>query len=409
MLNKHRMYLWLKRVSLMVVIAPIAMLWGEGYTRMLIHQNVDSKMNILASDSIIGYTYKPNSSTYEKGREYNALYIINSLGLRDREYHGHTSDSTFRILLLGDSFSVSHGLAIEESLSQQMEKALLQTATGDALHRKIEVINGAVGGYSPYNYWKAYLKWKPIFHPNVVIVGISPDDYDSSNAGLNYIIEDDDIIATYKDGETPQKKGGSLTIRLRKWLSWNSEFYVLLRNFLYYNEIVDRIGMIISSNGEERINQIEKYLIVQPEKMKLHWSQSLLFLKKLHESCDTDRTPLVMISIPSKEEIDSSLYKHTLSVLGLNESQTNINLPLNKISGFASDNSIVLLDPRPSLKSHNSEVKCYFDYDGHWNAEGVRYAALYLAQQWRKEGLPPWNHKCQVLHHNNEIRDRVRY
>ena len=73
-----------------------------------------------------------------------APYYINSLGLRDREY-GPKKEGVFRILLLGDSFSVSHGLPIEESLSRQMEKTLQEIADKEGKTIKFEVVNGAVG------------------------------------------------------------------------------------------------------------------------------------------------------------------------------------------------------------------------------------------------------------------------
>ena len=77
---------WLKRFLLIVAILPIVLLWGEIFTRLLLPQNVDSQMNIDQSDDLIGVTFKPNATAYEKGREYNVLYQINSIGLRDREY-----------------------------------------------------------------------------------------------------------------------------------------------------------------------------------------------------------------------------------------------------------------------------------------------------------------------------------
>ena len=58
----------------MAVMVPFALLWGEMFTRVLLPQNVDSKMNIFATDPVVGFTYKPNAKTYEKGKEYNALY-----------------------------------------------------------------------------------------------------------------------------------------------------------------------------------------------------------------------------------------------------------------------------------------------------------------------------------------------
>ena len=97
-------------------------------------------------------------------------------------------NGVFRVLLLGDSFSVSHGLRIEDSLSKQLERALQDNVDASSKHTRIEVINAAIGGYSPYNYWRAYQKWAPVFHPDIVVVGLSPDDYDNDNEYASYLI-----------------------------------------------------------------------------------------------------------------------------------------------------------------------------------------------------------------------------
>jgi len=378
------------------ILTPLFLLWGELFTRMLLPQNVDSKMNIFASDPSIGIIYKPNASTYEKGREYNALYRINGLGLRDREY-GPKRKSIFRVLLLGDSFSVSHGMPIEDSLSRQMEQALQKIANNDSMGIKFEVVNGAVGGHSPYNYWKAYLRWAPILEPDAVIVGLSPDDYDSSNAGLNYLIEDGFVVTTYRDGETPQKRGVSYVSKLRKWLSWNSEFYILLRNFFYYNEIVGRVSMRFSGKKEARIDLLKQFMVPQPVSITQSWNASFSYLDKLHEATKTHNVPLLMISIPFKDEIDDTQFQHTLAASGLNRSQTDLNQPLKEISRYCNSRSIPLFDPRPAIKARHLEVPCYFVYDGHWVAEGIRVATTSIAQQWQDLHLPPFDKKRQQV------------
>jgi hypothetical protein len=72
--------------------------------------------------------------------------------------------------------TIGDGLPIEVSLSRQMERALQAGADSDEMSVKFEVINAAIGGYSPYNYWKAYRRWAPVLNPDVVVVGVSPDD-----------------------------------------------------------------------------------------------------------------------------------------------------------------------------------------------------------------------------------------
>ena len=364
------------------ILMPFLLLWGELFTRMLLPQNVDSQMNIYESDPIIGIIYQPNATTYEKGREYNALYQINSVGLRDREY-GLKHEGIFRVLLLGDSFSVSHGLPIEDSLSRQIERALQALADSHGLAVKFEVVNAAVGGHSPYNYWKAFLRWSPVFEPDAVMVGLSPDDYDSSNAGLNYVIEDGSVVATFRDGETPKKGGGNYVLRLRKWLSWNSELYVLLRNFFYYNEIVGQASMWFSAKGEERVNLLKQFMVPQPESMSLSWNTSFSYLDKLYEAAKDRDIPLLMISIPLKDEIDDAVFQRTLTSSGLNRNQIDLNQPLNELSRYCNSRNIPLFNLRPAIKSRNIEVPCYFIYDGHWVPEGIRAASASIAEQWQ--------------------------
>ncbi len=347
-------------------------------------------MNIFTSDPVIGFRYEPNAKTYEKGREYNAPYQINSLGLRDREY-GEKKEGVFRVLLLGDSFSVSHGLPIEDSLSQQMERGLQEVVDSDGINLKIEVINAAVGGYSPYNYWKAYRRWAPTLKPDVVVVGLSPDDYDCSNAELNYLIEDGATLAAFRDGQEPKRGGGSPIRKLRKWLSWNSEFYILMRNFLYYNDFAGRISMWMIAKGEAKQNQLQQYFVPMPESMKKEWKKTFGYLQNLRKEATRGGVELVVIPIPLKMEVDPEEYRKALSGNGLNPRQVDLDQPLKMISEFCNEEKIPVLDPRRALKERHALVPCYFVYDGHWIGEGIRAATVSLARQWRDLGIPPWN------------------
>ena len=381
----------------MAVVAPFFLLWGELFTRILLPQNVDSRMNIFAPDPVIGFTYKPNATTYEKGREYNALYQINSLGLRDRNY-GLKENGIFRALLIGDSFSVSHGLPIEDSLSRQLERALQAVVDLEEMPVKIEVINAAHGGYSPYNYWKAYRRWAPVFEPDVVIVGLSPDDYDCNNEDSQYLIEGGVTLAVYKNGQGPKRREKSSirklksSIRkLRKWLSWNSEFYILMRNYLYYNDLVGRVSMWMSAKEEEQNSQLQQFMVPQPESMEKAWAKTFSYLQKLRKETAADGITLIVVPLPLKLEIDPEQYRKALTSSGLTSQQIDIDQPLKDISAFCNAENIPIFDPRPALRERHAKVPCYFVYDGHWIAEGIRVATASLARQWRELELPPWD------------------
>jgi hypothetical protein len=346
-------------------------------------------MNIFKADPVIGFTYKPGAKTFEKGREYNALYQINSLGLRDREY-GPKEEGIFRVLLVGDSFSVSHGLPIEDSLSRQLERALQEEADADAKLLKIEVINAAAGGYSPYNYWKAYRRWSPLFKPDVVVVGLSPDDYDCSNENSDYLIEAGATLSVFRKGENPKVGGGKTLKKLRKWLSWNSEFYILMRNFLYYNDFVGGFSRWMGAKKASQNGQLQPYMVPQPENMSKAWAKTFSYLQKLHQETVNDGVPLIVLPIPLKMEIDPEICRQTLATSGLTPQQIDIDQPLNAISAFCTAENIPVLDPRQAIRRRHTKVPCYFVYDGHWVTEGIRVATVSIASQWQALRLLPW-------------------
>jgi hypothetical protein len=369
------------RLVILLIVTPIVLGWGELFTRALLEQKVDSRLNIFESDAVIGFIYKPLSKRYEKGREYNALYQISSVGLRDREY-GPKKDGVFRILLVGDSFSVSHGLSIEDSLSRQIEGALQHEVLSSGKKGKIEVINASVGGYSPYNYWKAYHKWAPVFKPDAVLVGLSPDDYECSDETVRYLIENGETMGVSTTGEIPKRSGKLSLKKIRKWLSWNSEFYVLMRNFLYYNDLGGRITLAKNPGGIENDTQFKMYLTSQAENVPKAYSKTFSYLKKLKNDTDSDGVGLAIISVPLKMEIDVKEYNNVILSKYLKKDDLDINLPFKVIAKFCLNNQIPILDPRPAIRRRQAEKPCYFMYDGHWNAEGVHIAASSIATQW---------------------------
>lgn len=71
-------------------------------------------------------------------------YTMSSLGLRDREYAPKTPDE-FRILMLGDSFTVGHTTPLEYTIPKRLERLLGEVPANRTFH----VINGGCGASGP--------------------------------------------------------------------------------------------------------------------------------------------------------------------------------------------------------------------------------------------------------------------
>src|SRR5262245_49349733 len=93
----------------------------------------------------------------------------NSQGLADYEYAQAKPPDTFRIVLLGSSYSMPTGVALDDSWQQVLENRL--NARGDG--RRYEVINFAVAGYDPLQYL-AVLKHRAMaYDPDLILVDIT--------------------------------------------------------------------------------------------------------------------------------------------------------------------------------------------------------------------------------------------
>ena len=92
----------------------------------------------------IAFDLKPNLSTYFK----LARVETNSRGLRDREYDLTKPERTFRVAVLGDSFTMPAGVDVRDSYHKVLERKL--NLTTDSL--SYEFINFGVGGYSLRQY-----------------------------------------------------------------------------------------------------------------------------------------------------------------------------------------------------------------------------------------------------------------
>ncbi len=73
-----------------------------------------------------------------------AYKVISSQGIRDTEF-GPKAPNEFRILMLGDSYTLGHAVPLEQSIPKQTEELLKQ----QSLSKRITVINCGIGGAGP--------------------------------------------------------------------------------------------------------------------------------------------------------------------------------------------------------------------------------------------------------------------
>lgn len=119
-------------------------------------------------DDVLGVKLMPERSGWYR-KEGEAFLEINSLGYRDREHELDPPANTFRIVVLGDSFTEARQMPTEDTYWYRLGEAL---ATCSALDGKeVEVLNFGIGGYSTTQSLLAYEMDARRFQPDLVLLG----------------------------------------------------------------------------------------------------------------------------------------------------------------------------------------------------------------------------------------------
>lgn len=367
----------------------LSLAWGELFTRILLPQNRDTVLDILEPDPVVGYVYRPGATIQERGRDYDVPFKINSIGLRDREIGERTAGRT-RIMLVGNSFSVSHGVEIENSLSRTLERELNKLATPSADQLPVEVVNCANAGYNALNYWKAYSRWVPVLRPDVIAVGfVCAREHSCDTEETRYIVQDGLLKGRYTgDGPPPAVRTSPLMV-VRKGLARNSDLYVLFRNYFFYSKQVEKLfGR--ETDGNTAVKDLRPYIEPLPAQVNEGWNLAFSHLERLHRQAADDGIQLVVMAIPEKSEVDDDHFSGLAANAGLDTASLNRDQPLRFLESFCRSRNIPVLSCFDAVAEAQRKQPAFFKFDNHWNSLGIAAASISLARQWQGSFLPPF-------------------
>jgi len=119
------------------------------------------------------HTWTPNYEILYDQPEFKYRYMANSLGLREKEMPLHKSDSVFRLICIGDSFTEGDGAEYEDAYPRFLEKKLNAEADSSV---RYEVYNAGVCGSDMF-FMNRILEEKLFaYQPDAVIYLINNSD-----------------------------------------------------------------------------------------------------------------------------------------------------------------------------------------------------------------------------------------
>jgi hypothetical protein len=139
--KKRTKLLWLSnRILLLFAGALLGVMVAEGTARLFLSRQTPEPVvpiEIGRFDNRLGWSKIPNTHGVSNKTGEPIEYRINSKGLRDEETSYEKPENTFRIVLIGDSFTFGYGIPIEQHFS---------TLLG-GYFANVEVINMGIDGF----------------------------------------------------------------------------------------------------------------------------------------------------------------------------------------------------------------------------------------------------------------------
>ena len=314
-------------------------------------------------DPYTGYRLKPGSVGYYQN---GILAITNSHGHRDNETPLKKPAGTFRILVLGDSFTVGANVQQHEAYPKALEGRLRQI-----YGQRIQVVNSGVGGWEPFQYAQYFEHYGRLFEPDLVVVGffVGNDTFNSwtkveelPTAVLGQRVSKDATaqpfltlkIFLYERSHLARLllTRGPLAPRdfVRKQCDDFSEWYLALQNARISNHL--RYSGVQQNNAQNAINQ----------------------LRRIRDAAGT--APVVVALLPDENQVNVALQRRILDEQ--QRPQYDFLMPQSMLSAMFDEVKIPTIDVLPTVLADN---RCLYMNDTHWTPEGHELVGSAIADK----------------------------
>jgi len=325
------------------------------------------------------HTLKPGVRETIDTKAFDYELTVNSVGLRGGEILLRRPSNGYRILMLGDSFTLGKGVEDDETFS-----AILERSLSDGGDRIVEVLNAGVDSHAPLLSYFRLTRELPPLDPDLVILNVDMSDLVQEEAYRAHARRSADgavvgVPGRYADGETR-----SLQERIRDLVH---DHLFISRLFMYW------LGL--SSGDDDKGPTVENVVELASFELLAHtlasdstdrsgqWAglfESILLIKAYSE--ENGIRFLVSIypwghQVNEREWMPGRFQFVPEGAVVSDESRY-------RIRQFAQSQGIDLVDAFDAFREYDGEAPLYYSNDAHWTPEGHRLMARVLEPNIRR-------------------------
>jgi hypothetical protein len=295
------------------------------------------------------------------------------LGHRDRELIRPKPTNQYRILVLGDSFTVGRNVRQEDAYPQRIEHHLHLAG------HSARVVNAGVGGWNPFQYNQYLENYGHSLEPDMLIVG--------------FFVGNDTIVPHTEPVRLPTAIMGR-----RVSSQAASSRFSPIRVLLYQHSHLARLILNPRPAGFSfaRLDCrdfSDRFLRIQKKRAPINhrrtsdldasgFNRSMGQLALISRTATALDIPLLVVLIPEESQINPDLQEWL--VRELPHMDFNFDQPQGSIVAQAADRGIEVLDLLPFFRE---DERCLYMNDTHWTPAGHDMAARLISLQIEASGI----------------------
>lgn len=318
-------------------------------------------------DPKVGWVKKPDIEVVKTFDEIPTVtFHTNSLGLRDDPMPSPAKPAgTYRILMLGDSFTLGYTVGREDLFVDLLERRYL------AEGRPVDVVNAGTEGYSTDQEVAWYMAYGKDYDADLVVL-------------LPY---DNDVFWCGEERYTAFRKPRFVADgRLESTDDLPNETNGLGRTTAIGRLLTPRstVPMMETSGGRRVPTEFGVLLHDPPPNVEEAKERFGGALQGMIEACETTGAKLVIAPIPSHASVDDEFRtRFGKEFLGVQPEEWDPNLVIDSLLAAARRGRIDAVDARPDMRAAHWDQPCYHDYfdadhEWHLNAAGNHAFASFL-------------------------------
>ena len=295
------------------------------------------------------YKLRPGFRGVFRYPEFETKVRVSDQGLREERSYMPFHPGSWRILAVGDSFTMAYSVGQPNTWVRVLERLLNTSGSG----RRWEVINGGVPGYSTWQEL-AYLGEEGLaLRPDVVLLGffIGNDIADNARPALPVELREGRLISS-------GFRNGLLPFPMRLFLARHSDLYHLAHS----------VGAKPLGRGLPYGDSAEE-----------GWRQTNQLISRFSRMCREQGVRGIVVLMPERVQVEPDAARQFAAGLGIPFDPGGPDRHMREVCARAGLEVVDLLDELAGRSG------LYFPQDGHWTERGNSAAAWALFEYLRHD------------------------